>query len=97
MPPPAFPIPQQPWRPEMPMFEAPTTTTVKPTTTTEFAYVDIDSLIGEVESATTKAPSDEVNAFGGLDIGSMVGGFLVGFASPVVTEKPAPSRGNRVE
>jgi hypothetical protein len=86
------PIPKQPWIPfGSPYFGAPlTTTTVKATIrTTEFATVDIDSLIDEMESETTQKPSDDVSAFGGLDIGSMVGGFLRGFAAPVNPESTA--------
>lgn len=85
------PIPMQPWIPPgLPQFGAPITkTTVKTTTNTEYATVDIDSMIGEMESETTLKPSDEVNAFGGLDLGGMVGGFLGGFAGPAV--KPADS------
>jgi len=98
VPPAAPPIPQQPWIPGFPQFGAlQTKTTVAQTTptTTEFATVDIDSLIEEAEGETTPKPSDDMNAFGGLDIGNMVGGFLGGFATNT-GPKPDLSNGNKV-
>lgn len=85
----APPRPQQPWIPGFP-FAAPVTTTkaAKTAPTTEFAYVDIDSLIEESESESTQKPTDDMNAFGGLDIGGMVGGFLGGFASSASADQP---------
>jgi hypothetical protein len=83
--------------PGFPQFGAPLTkTTVAQTTqtTTEFATVDIDSLIEEAEDETTPKPTDDMNAFGGLDIGGMVGGFLGGFSSNT-GPKPDLSNGNK--
>lgn len=90
--PPAVPPPVvvTPWIPQFGAPPSPIKTTAKSIApTTEFATVDLDSLIEEVESATTLKSTDDMNAFGGLDLGGMVGGFLGGFAGPA--EKPAAS------
>jgi hypothetical protein len=65
-------------------------TTVKETTATEFATIDLDKMLADYE--TTPAPNDEQRAFGGLDIGGMVGGFLGDFAAPA-TMKDKPAEG----
>jgi hypothetical protein len=59
-------------------------TTVKETTATEFATIDLDKMLADYE--TPPAPNDEQRAFGGLDIGGMEGGFLGGFAAPTAKE-----------
>jgi len=49
---------------------------VKGTTATEFATIDLDQMLADAEEETTPAPNAESAAFGGLDIGGMVGGFF---------------------
>jgi predicted lipid-binding transport protein (Tim44 family) len=63
---------------------------VKGTTATEFATIDLDQMLADAEEETTPAPNAESAAFGGLDIGGMVGGYLGGFAAPIENkDKPA--------
>jgi hypothetical protein len=93
-PPMAPPQMGMPWKPPGAPGAAPATakgaSTVKGTTATEFATIDVDQMLLDAESETTPAPNAESAAFGGLDIGGMVGGFLGGFAAPTAKEdKPA--------
>jgi hypothetical protein len=58
---------------ESPQFNA------RDTTTTEFATVNVDSVISEIEMETTQKPSEDTKAFGGLDIIAIFRAFFSGF------------------